>query len=127
MDIDSAEICVVLDDTMTKVVEPWVRNGLRPINEKVQEGGTLLVDTRKNSEELLQFIGKKPYEWKLATYEGDPSFGGLWVFRDDLTHERTLGAVAGVDPDIIGIEAVEAYLGEKHRKELFGAEAARKA
>src|SRR5207247_306472 len=127
LDIDLADISVVLDDTMTKGVEPWGWHGLRPINEKVQEGGTLLVATRKNHEELLQFIGRKPYEWSLATYEGDPSFGGLWVFRDDLTHERTLGAVAGVDPDIIGIEAVEAYLREKHPKELFRAEAARKA
>ena len=35
--------------------------------------------------------------------------------------------MAGVDPDIIGIEAVEAYLREKNPKELFRAEAARKA
>jgi pyruvate ferredoxin oxidoreductase delta subunit len=127
LDIDLADISVVLDDTMVKGVEPWGWHGVRPINEKVQEGGTLLLSTRKNSEELLQFIAKKPYDWKIATYEGDPSFGGLWVFRDDLTHERTLGAIAGTDPDIIGIEAVEAYLLQKHPKETFCAEAARKA
>ena len=127
LDIDQCDISVVLDDTMVKGVEPWGWHGVRPINEKVQEGGTLLLSTRKTPDELLQFIAKKPYSWKLATYEGDASFGGLWVFRDDLTHERTLGAVAGIDSDIIGIEAVEAYLRYKTPKEPARAEAARKA
>lgn len=127
LDIDQADISVVLDDSMVKGVEPWGWHGVRPINEKVQPGGTLLIATRKDHSELLQFIGSKTYPWKLATYAGDPSFGGLWVFRDDLTHERTLGAIAGVDADVIGIEAVEAYLLEKNPKEPFRAEAARQA
>jgi len=112
---------------MIKGVEPWGWHGVRPINEKVQPGGTLLVVTKKSQDELLQFIAKKPYSWKLATYSGDLSFGGLWVFRDDLTHEKTLGAVAGIDPDIIGIEAVEKYLNHKNPKEPARAEAARQA
>jgi len=127
LDIDQADISVVLDDTMVKGVEPWGWHGVRAINEKVEPGGTLLLTTKKTPDELLQFIGRKPYQWNIATYEGDPSFGGLWVFRDDLTHERTLGAVAGIDPDIIGIEAVEDYLRYKNPKEPFRAEAARKA
>ena len=112
---------------MVKGVEPWGWHGVRPINEKVQPGGTLLVITKKSHDELLQFIAKKPYSWKLATYDGDLSFGGLWVFRDDLAHEKTLGAVAGMDSDIIGIEAVEAYLNYKNPKDPSRAEAARKA
>ncbi len=127
LDIDQADISVVLDDTMCKGVEPWGWHGVRAINEKVQPGGTLLVASKKSPDELLQFIAKKPYSWNLATYEGEPSFGGLWVFRDDLTHERTLGAVAGIDSDIIGIEGVEAYLHYKNPKEPARAEAARKA
>jgi len=127
LDIDQADISVVLDDTMCKGVEPWGWHGVRAINEKVQPGGTLLVASKKSPDELLQFIGKKPYSWNLATYEGEPSFGGLWVFRDDLTHERTLGAVAGIDSDIVGIEAVEAYLHYKNPKEPARADAARKA
>ena len=127
LDIDQCDISVVLDDTMIKGVEPWGWHGVRPINEKVQPGGTLLVVTKKSQDELLQFIAKKPYSWKLATYSGDLSFGGLWVFRDDLTHEKTLGAVAGIDPDIIGIEAVEKYLNHKNPKEPARAEAARQA
>jgi pyruvate ferredoxin oxidoreductase delta subunit len=127
LDIDQCDISVVLDDTMVKGVEPWGWHGVRPINEKVQPGGTLLVVTKKSHDELLQFIARKPYSWNLATYTGDLSFGGLWVFRDDLTHEKTLGAVAGIDPDIIGIEAVDAYLRYKNPKEPARAEAARRA
>lgn len=127
LDIDQADISVVLDDTMVKGVEPWGWHGVRSINEKVQEGGTLLVTSRKTPGDLLQFIGKKPYTWKLATYSGDVSFGGMWVFRDDFTHERTLGAVAGIDPGIISIEAVEDYLRYKNPTQPARAEAARKA
>jgi pyruvate ferredoxin oxidoreductase delta subunit len=127
LDIDQCDISVVLDDTMVKGVEPWGWHGVRPINEKVQPGGTLLVVTKKSHDELLQFIARRPFSWNLATYTGDLSFGGLWVFRDDLTHEKTLGAVAGIDPDIIGIEAVEAYLRYKNPKEPARAEAARRA
>jgi len=59
LDIDQCDISVVLDDTMIKGVEPWGWHGVRPINEKVQPGGTLLVVTKKSQDELLQFIAKK--------------------------------------------------------------------
>ena len=62
---------------------------------------------------MLQFIGKLPHPYRLATLEGDASLAGLWVFKDDLTRERVLGAIAAVDPGIIAIEAVEAYLAKK--------------
>jgi len=127
LDIDQCDISVVLDDTMLKGVEPWGWHGVRPINEKVQPGGTLLVVSMKSADELMQFIAKKPYSWKLATYTGDLSFAGLWVNRDDLTHEKTLGAVAGIDPDVISIEAVENYLRNKAPKEPHRAEGARQA
>ncbi len=113
LDIDEADVSVVLDDTMVKGVEPWGWHGVRPINEKVREKGCLLVVTRHRHEELLKFIAKKPYPYRLATLEGDASFAGLWVFKDDLTREKVLGAIAAVDPGIVTIDAVEAYLLEK--------------
>ena len=127
LDIDYVDVSVVLDDTMCKGVEPWGWHGVRPIHEKVQSGGVLLLATRKTHDELLKFLPKKPFDWRLATFEGDASLAGLWVFKDDFTHERTLGAIAAVDPDIISIEAVDAYLRDKHPKESFRAEAAREA
>ncbi len=117
LDIDEADVSLVLDDTMVKGVEPWGWHGVRPINEKVREKGCLLVVSRKEPSELLKFIARKPFTYRLATLEGDASLAGLWVFKDDLTHERSLGAIAAVDPGIITIEAVESYLLEKTEEE----------
>ena len=113
LDIDEADVSVVLDEAMVKGVEPWGWHGVRSINEKVRDKGCLLVVTRHKTEELLQFVGKLPHPYRLATLEGDASLAGLWVFKDDMTRERVLGAIAAVDPGIISIEAVEAYLSKK--------------
>jgi len=126
MDIDEADVSVVVDDTMSKGVEPWGWHGIRPINEKVREKGCMLVVTEKKHEDLLKFFAKKPYDYRLATLEGVASLAGLWVFKDDLTRERTLGAIAAVDPGIISIEAVEKYLLNK-TKDQKRAQAAREA
>ena len=126
LEIDDANISVVLDDTMCKGVEPWGWHGVRPINERVVKDGCLLVVSHKKPEELLKFIGKKPYNYRLAILDGDASLAGLWVNKDDLTHERILGGIAAIDPAVISIEAVEAYLLEK-TKEKHRADAARAA
>lgn len=129
LDIARCDISVVVDDTMVKGVEPWGWHGVRPINEKVSDGGYLLVVSRKSHDELLQFIGKKPFDYHLAILEGDASLAGLWVFKDDLTHERILGAIAGLDPSLISIDAVESHLrgkpgGEKRAEAALQAYAA---
>ncbi len=126
LDISRCDFSVVLDDTMVKGVEPWGWHGVRPINEKVSDGGVLLVVSRKSHDELLQFIARKPHPYKLAILEGDASLAGLWVFKDDLTHERVLGALAGLDPSMISIEAVESHLMAK-TGDARRAAAARKA
>lgn len=126
MDIDEADVSVVLDDTMVKGVEPWGWHGVRSINEKIFPNAAQIVVTRKSHEDLLQFIGKKDFDYRLATLEGDASFAGLWVNKDDLTRERVLGAIAAVDPDLITIEAVEEYLLAKTHAEHRSA-AARQA
>lgn len=126
LDIDEADVAVVLDDTMVKGVEPWGWHGVRPINEKVREKGCLLVVSRREADELLPFIGRKPFPYRIALVDGDASLAGLWVNKDDLTRERILGAIAAVDPGIISIEAVELYFLDK-TKESHRAEAAREA
>ncbi|MGH7811544.1 MAG: 4Fe-4S dicluster-binding protein, partial [Candidatus Binatia bacterium] len=126
LEIDEANISVVLDDTMCKGVEPWGWHGIRPINERVVKDGCLLVVSNKTPEELLKFIGKKPYNYRLAILDGDASLAGLWVNKDDMTHERILGGIAAIDPAMISIEAVEAYLLDKTKRK-HRAEAARAA
>ena len=110
LDIDEADVSVVLDDTMVKGVEPWGWHGVRAINEKVVEKGCQLVVSRKEHAELQQFIPQKEYPYRLAILDGDACLAGLWVAKDDLTHERVLGAIAAADPGIISIEAVEDFL-----------------
>jgi pyruvate ferredoxin oxidoreductase delta subunit len=127
LDIDQADVSIVLDDTLVKGVEPWAWSGIRPINENLRDGGTLVVVTRRTHEDLLKHIPGKPRGWRLATYEGSQSFSGMWVFRDDFTHERTLGAIAAAAPDVMTIEAVEACLNNRHPNDPTRAEAARRA
>ncbi|MDR7386596.1 MAG: (4Fe-4S)-binding protein, partial [Armatimonadota bacterium] len=117
LDIDEANISVVLDDTMVKGVEPWAWHGVRPINEKVVPYGYMLVVSRRRPEDLVRFMARKPYPYYLAILEGDASFAGLWVYRDDLTHERVLGALAALDPQLLSIEAVKGYLWDKTHEE----------
>ncbi len=125
-DIAGTDVSVVVDDTMVKGVEPWGWHGVRPINEKVAPGGVLLVVSHKNHDDLLHFIGTKPYDYRLAIIDGDASLSGLWVFKDDLTHERVLGAIAQLEPAILSIDAVESYLRERADGERR-AQAARQA
>lgn len=117
LDIDEADISIVLDDTMVKGVEPWAWSGIRPINEKVTEDGFLLVVSNKEVGELMKFIPKKEYPYHLAILPGESSLSGLWVYHDDLTHERVLGAMAGLDPELVSIDAVESYLRERTKDE----------
>ena len=95
LEIDEANISVVLDDTMCKGVEPWGWHGIMPINERVVKDGCLLVVSRKKPEELLKFIGNKPYNYRLAILDGDASLAGLWVNKDDMTHERIWLGIGG--------------------------------
>src|SRR5829696_6013573 len=126
LDIDEANISVVLDDTMCKGVEPWGWHGIRSINEKVVDGATMIVVTRRPGEQFLKWVERKDHGWNLATVAGDASFAGMWVNKDDLTHERILGAIAGADPDLLSIDAVADYLQAK-TGDPKRAEAARQA
>ena len=81
---------------MCKGVEPWGWHGIRPINERVVKDGCLLVVSKKTPEELLKFIGKKPYNYRIAILDGDASLAGLWVNKDDMTHEHILGGIAAI-------------------------------
>lgn len=126
LDIAGVNVSLVVDDSMVKGVEPWGWHGVRAINEKLVSKGCLIVVSRRSKDDLLKFIAKKDYDYRLALLEGDQSFAGMWVNKDDLTRERCLGAIAAVDPDIIAIDAVEEHI-MKTTKEKYRAEAAREA
>lgn len=126
MDVDEADLVLVLDDTMSKGLEPWGHYGIRPINQKVVEGGTILFVSRRKPSDLKKLMERKHFKYNLAVLPGDRSFAGLWYYRDDNTDVRMLGAVARVAPDIVDIETVVKYLKGKYGDEKK-AEAAREA
>jgi len=114
------DVITALDDTLCDGVESWAYYGRQPINLRLRRGGTLLVISHRSAEELLRVIPRKDWEWTLAILPGTPSMGGLWVYRDDGTDMRVLGAIARVRPDIIELDEVRSVvesddqLGEKH-------------
>jgi pyruvate ferredoxin oxidoreductase delta subunit len=110
---DAVDVSIVVDDTMVKGVEPWGHHGIRPINEKVKAGGVLLVISDRTPDELLKFVAKRPFAYKLAVLPGKHSFSGLWVYKNDLTDVRILGALAKVDPDIVTFDSLSKVISEQ--------------
>lgn len=104
---DELDVITVLDDTMSDGIESWAHYGRQPINVNLRQGGTLLVISNRSPEELLNVIPQKPWPWTLAVLPGTPSMAGLWVYRDDGTDMRVLGAIASARPDIFDFDTVE--------------------
>lgn len=109
-DPDRVDVSVVPDDTMIKGVEPWAWHGIKPIHYALKENGILLIISNKSPQELLKHIAKRDTPYKLCLIRGDASFAGLWVYNDDLTEERILGAIAKAAPDVFSLESVHVLL-----------------
>ncbi|HZV50184.1 MAG TPA: 4Fe-4S dicluster-binding protein [Candidatus Dormibacteraeota bacterium] len=105
---DNVVAVCVMDDTLTKGVESWAWYGVQPININLAPGGTLLVVSRRSPEELLRWIPRREFDWNLAILPGQPSFGGLWVYHDDGTDYRTMGAVSRVTGGLVGLQSLVA-------------------
>ncbi len=120
------DVTVAVDDTLCKGVESWAWYGLQPINKLTGAGGTILVTSIQSPEELLTDCHRKDAGWNLAVVSGMASFSGLWVYKDDHTDVRVLGAIARVAPHVVKLESVEAVIREEWKDELKVA-SARKA
>ncbi len=106
------DVTICVDDTMCKGIESWGWYGLQPINALTREGGTLLVTSKQSAEALLADIHKKDTPYNLAIVSGPASFSGLWVFKDDHTDVRILGALAKALPDLARQESYEKVIQE---------------
>ncbi|HSB82645.1 MAG TPA: (4Fe-4S)-binding protein, partial [Candidatus Methylomirabilis sp.] len=120
------DVTVAVDDTLCKGVESWAWYGLQPANKLTRPGGTLLVVSLQTPDALLKDCHKKGAEWHLGILPGTASFSGLWVYKDDHTDVRLLGAIAKVAPHVATIESVEAAIRGEWKDELKVA-SARKA
>jgi pyruvate ferredoxin oxidoreductase delta subunit len=119
------DVTVAVDDTLCKGVESWAWYGLQPINKLTRAGGTVLVTSMQEPDALLRDCHRKGEAWNLAVIKGIASFSGLWVYKEDHTEVRVLGAIARLAPHVVGLEAVKAAIREEWADELKVASAQR--
>jgi pyruvate ferredoxin oxidoreductase delta subunit len=119
------DISICLDDTLCKGVESWAWYGLQPINKLLKPNGTLIVTSREEPERLIAMCHRKKAPYKLAIVKAIPSFSGLWVFKDDHTDVRVLGAIARVLPELFSIESLKQMILEDGESPLKATSAQR--
>src|SRR5213082_2644066 len=100
------DVTICVDDTLSKGVESWAWYGLQPINKLTVPNGTLLMTSLQSFDSLLKDIHKKDTPYKLSLLRAKASFAGLWVYREDHTEVRVLGALAKIAPDFLTLDAV---------------------
>jgi pyruvate ferredoxin oxidoreductase delta subunit len=122
---DNNDVTIVADDTLCKGVESWAWYGLQPINKLLGEKGTLLVTSTQPHEELVKAIHRKGNPYNLAVVKGIASMSGLFVYRDDHTDVRLLGALASVAPHIVGLDSMVAAISEQWKDDVKVASAKR--
>ncbi|HUJ26953.1 MAG TPA: 4Fe-4S dicluster-binding protein [Myxococcales bacterium] len=112
------DVSICLDDTLFKGVESWAWYGLQPINKLVRENGTLVVTTLKGPGELTPVAHRKAQPYKLAIVKATPSFSGLWVYKDDHTDVRVLGAIAKAVPQMFSLASLQQTIRDEWHDEL---------
>jgi len=103
---DNNDVTMVADDTLCKGLESWAWYGLQPINKLLAENGTLLVTSVQSPNKLINFIHRKGAPYNLSVIKSPASFSGLWVFKDDHTDVRLLGALCKVAPQIVSLDSM---------------------
>ena len=119
------DVTICVDDTLFKGVESWAWYGLQPINKLTKAGGTLIVTSLKEPEELIPLAHRKQTPYKLAVLKGTPSFSGLWVYKDDHTDVRILGVIAKVLPELFTLRSVQETIRKEWKNELKATSAQR--
>jgi pyruvate ferredoxin oxidoreductase delta subunit len=98
---------------------------LQPINKLTRAGGTLIVTSMKEPAELIPLAHRKDVPYRLAVLKGTASFSGLWVYKDDHTDVRILGAIARVLPDLFSLGSVQEVIREEWKSEVKATSALR--
>ena len=119
------DVTIAVDDTLCKGVESWAWYGLQPVNRLLKPGGTLIVTSRETPEKLIAMSHRKDHPYQLAILKGTPSFSGLWVYKDDHTDVRILGAISRVLPELFSLESVQAAIQDEWKDPVKSESAAR--
>src|SRR5215510_3410426 len=99
-------VTICVDDTLAKGVESWAWYGLQPINRLLYPDGHLLMTSTQRPADLLRDIHKKDSAYNLWMLQAKASFSGLWVYKEDHTEVRILGALAKIAPQFLTLDAV---------------------
>ncbi len=119
------DVTIAVDDTLCKGVESWAWYGLQPVNKLLKPGGTLLVTSRQQPEAILQMAHRKETPYDLAIVKGTVSFSGLWVYKDDHTDVRILGAIAKILPGLFSLKSVQKIIVDQWNDPVKAESAAR--
>jgi pyruvate ferredoxin oxidoreductase delta subunit len=101
------DVTIAVDDTLCKGVESWAWYGLQPINRLLKPDGVLVVTSLAEPETLVRMAHRKEHPYRLAIVKATPSFSGLWVYKDDHTDVRILGALAKLAPDLFSLVSLQ--------------------
>jgi pyruvate ferredoxin oxidoreductase delta subunit len=112
------DLSVVLDDTLCKGAESWAWYGLHPVNQALKPCRTLIVVSLQDAPALLKLIHRRDQPYQLGIVKGITSFSGMWVYKDDHTDVRILGAIAKALPELVSLKAVERFIEEKLKNSL---------
>ncbi len=115
---EEVDVTVSVDDTLCKGVESWGWYGLQPINELTKENGTLLVTSMQGRGDLIQDAHVKDKPYNIGVVNGSVSFSGLWVYKDDHTDVRILGALCKVCPDLVSLDTMAEAIKEQWGDDL---------
>ena len=107
------DVTINVDDTMCKGIESWAWYGLQPINALTKPGGTLIVTSRQPADALIEDIHQKDTAYNLAIVPASVSYSGLWVYKDDHTDVRILGALAKACPELVSIDSMVAAIADQ--------------
>src|SRR5512138_2577157 len=116
---------IAVDDTLCKGVESWAWYGLQPINRLLKPDGVLLVTSLEQPESLIAMAHRKEHPYRLAVVKATPSFSGLWVYKDDHTDVRILGAMAKLAPEIFSLLSLQEVIREEWKDPLKATSAVR--
>ncbi len=112
------DVTVVLDDSLCKGLESWGWYGVHTVTEHLKPGGTLIVASLEQPTALLKAIHVNPTPYKLGVVRGVTSFSGMWVFKDDHTDVRILGAIAKALPELMKLSSLEKYINQTLKNTL---------
>jgi pyruvate ferredoxin oxidoreductase delta subunit len=119
-------VTICVDDTLCKGVESWAWYGLQPINRLLLPGGHLLLTSVQRPTDLLRDIHTKDTPYELWLMPGKAAFSGLWVYKEDHTEVRVLGALARIVPQFLSMDAVAAAIRDAEWGSELKVESARK-